>query len=442
VDAISNAYLGLVSHDHVEWLERWNASKQGALLRSWLTEDIVYGRTILSVKRELIAKFISKARGIQMYYNLATQFATGYMHAAFQKAVCTVFGKSGFEVHPGIKCYCASGWSAADVSEWASERAEYRYVYCFDGVNFDASVSVSLLLEKVRVMQQCGVDLAESARAGIVVKGEHRGAFGKIRYKNSGGTKSGFSDTTSGNTLLNLCVCAAAASSLRLRGHILALGDDLIAVFEQEPIGLSDAIHAYGFVPDARTEPSFARADFLSGHFLATPDGRWSFAPSISRLLQRMWWTVSPPSHKRIDIYRGGVASGLCSTYATHRLIRAHMRGRISDDLIPKNDHRPRGAQHRTVADYDFGLCERYGWSPAELRRVERVLTDARDGYNRSDLVDHIFEVDCAPPIPWEPREHSPLGHVCPKRIKRDLNYFTAVERATAQYRSNMVGFR
>lgn len=437
IDAIAQEFLTVVEPDEKLWLARWQLSKQQCLLRSWREDHPAPHKVKLSVKRELLAKLLSKARGIQMYFNLATQYKTGYLHVAFQKALCNIT-RDGYTAYPGVRIYCASGWSAEDISDWASARSGCKHVYCFDGVNFDASVHPGLCEEKCRVMEECSWELAGDVRRGINVDGTFRSDEGSIKYRGQGGTKSGFSDTTSGNTLLNLHVAAAAADRLGFKCDILALGDDLLAACECDPVGWSEEIHRFGFVPEARVVSSFADADFLSANFLERPCGGFSFVPCMSRLLQRLWWTVSPPAPKRLSTYRSGVSSGLFATFGTHRLIRAHLRGRVSADLIPANDHRPRGRQHRSQADYDYGLCRRYGWTTEQLREAEAVIVNAADGYNQAYLVDEMFRVDGCPGIPYEPRQPGPDTAAERKRIERDGLFADLVAADTSRWRSSV----
>jgi hypothetical protein len=251
---------------------------------------------------------------------------------------------------------------------------------------------------KWQTMQACDPLFAAHVRAGFKVRGRFLSRGERIDYTACGTVKSGHNDTTSGNSLINVLICAGAMRSLGMSGHIIVLGDDLLAhvagpARAQE---LCAAEAQYGISPEVKTPAGFAEATFISGSWLF--DGRRHlFMPQPGRLLARLWWTVRPPSQRRVTEYRYGVAMGLLSTYRAFPI--------IGDFLEPYRDdrhhgvpppYRPSGILDVEGFDFDRAFCDRYGLTRSAYRELRSFLRrlPTQPAYYASSPADVILQRD------------------------------------------------
>lgn len=365
------------------WREKWPQHKLAAIDKSRDDDADKPDRIKLNIKREVCHDWITRGRGIQPYVNLRTQSEFGWAHMLWQKALAGVLGGEGssifgYEVYPGVHIAMASGWSAQRLSDWGSAGGGGYWYYERDGKSWDATMSKKLLMRKVRAMRVFSRRLADHVQKGIVVRGRYRQGEVVIKWvTNEGTVKSGQNDTTSGNSFINALICANAFRDVGARGHILVVGDDLIARVDGKYDGLSEAEAAYGITPAFRWFRDIEHCTFISGCWVRSGNG-YLFSPLVGRLLKRLWWTVSPPGRRRLDHYRHGVAVGLLTTYGDHPILRAFLgRYVIPGHTLHGRDipvsHRPGGPLHHPGGWVD-GLCERYGCDPGTLESWCEIL--------------------------------------------------------------------
>lgn len=403
-NAIRDVYRDLLPGSGQRWCDKWPAGKLARIKQSRLNDPVRPSLVDLLVKLEVAHAFVTKGRGIQMYPNLATQAAVGPQQSCFQKALCDVCGGRtdvrGFELYPGIFVAVASGWDVARFGEWATVASQYAHVYERDGKAWDATMSVPLLLCKLRYMSAASRELADFVRRGIICRGKYRGHGDqavRFYYTSVGTVKSGHNDTTSGNSLLNFLICADSCRRLGVRANILVVGDDLIA-FVEKKCNLAETESEYGIRPEARWFRDITQASFISGVWCW--DGRrYAFGPTPGRLLARLWWTVAPPSRRRLADYRHGVASGLLSTFPTHPIVQSLVGNalrRSRETCVPKWQ-----TFTGTAVEFDWhaGLAYRYGVTPqviAQWADYVAAAADAGPGVYEEGPLAWMFDVDLA----------------------------------------------
>nr|WPR18283.1 MAG: hypothetical protein [Crogonang virus 57] len=386
VDAVAYAYRTELPATRAEWLTRWPATKQAAIIRSEHDDPIVRGRVKPTIKRECSHKAPTKPRLIQAYPNLHTQCEFAVEHASFQKALFFAAGSNetrpGYQIFPGIYIAGTSGWTAQQLSTWADDHSGLT-LYERDGERWDSTMQYAHHALKWRVMRACDPRFASSVEEDYVVRGRFSSPHGNVDYTSRGAVKSGHNDTTSGNTLVNLLIAANALHDLGLRGSIIAIGDDLLAAVAGVPdlAAIARRETAYGILPTFERRAGFEQATYASGTWLV--DGsRHVYVPLLGRLLARQWWTTSPPPARGFALRRHGIACGMLARlsgiplyddfYRPHLLPRAHASSALLVD--DPNRFRPSGATDVSGFDFYGALSSRYSLPVVVLQRCALFL--------------------------------------------------------------------
>ncbi len=315
---ISGVYGSLLVSYYDQWIYKWPLSKQIAIKYSDRHDRFAPGKVKSFVKREVVTDEPSRPRLIQGYKTLTTQARFGPEFTVFQKALVTVCDR--FEIFPGITITMASGMNADALAQWMElsllSCRRRPYFIERDGKNWDATMQKMHHLTKLFYMRYCSPQLASFVEKGFRSVGTVLGEQGRLIYRLNGTVKSGHNDTTSGNSLINMLICADTLRLCGLSGHVIVAGDDALIVVDGKPdLDLYLSVEKdFGIVPKARLFTDVIDVSFVSGHWVPIGDGHFIFAPFLGRLLSKLWWTVSPPAAKKIDDYRYSVVMGLSRT--------------------------------------------------------------------------------------------------------------------------------
>lgn len=382
-DAIAFRYGDCVPHNRDAWLAKWTRSKQRAILASEHSDERRPGWVKCTVKREIALAEISSARAIQAYWNLNSQAAWAVEHTAFQKALFATCGGDairGFEVYPGIFVAGCSGWPAERYSQWADEVAHAAVCYYErDGSRWDATMQRCHHQAKWDVMRACDPAFASAVESEFVCDGRFGHGTDAVRYRACGTVKSGHNDTTSGNTLINMLITAAAMRDCGVTGCAVVMGDDLLVAVTN---GFSDFAalarreREYGIEPVYEVHSDLAEASFVSGIWLRGSNGH-IFAPMPGRMLAKLWWTVNPPTARRMRDYCNGVALGLLATYSGVPIIDGFLRPYVQQGCREYVGAYSPHALAGSVADRVVGLeaaFTRYGLAPGDVVRLNDWL--------------------------------------------------------------------
>lgn len=343
------------------WFDKWPLSKRLAISRSLLEEACRPDRVKSFVKREVNHDDPSRPRLIQGYANLATQERFGREFTVFQKSLVEVC--QFYEVYPGITITMASGLNSLQIAEWmsvsmASCRSRPVFLEC-DGSNWDATMSLMHHLTKLFYLEVCSPELADFVDDCFRVIGSVSTRSGLFRYRLVGTVKSGHNDTTSGNSLINMLICAESLHVLGKRGHIIVAGDDsLIVVDGHIDVGCYvDTVTRFGIVPKARVFLEVRDVTFISGCWIRQPFG-YLFVPQLGRLLARLWWTVQPPSNSNFENYRHSVVCGLRPLVGSLPIYREFLAIHDFQDAsivsCDKLKHSPHVLEQLQSVDVDF----------------------------------------------------------------------------------------
>lgn len=372
--------------DFEEWLSKWPKAKQTAILDSLTYDSRDPSLTDAFVKLSSEHQLPSCPRLIQKHATLAAQAQFACEHSRFQKAIFEVLGgdrSDGFEVYEGVRVAGTSGWNASDLADWADRNAGADWWYERDGKRWDASQQRNHHDCKVGVIRPIDPDFARHLERCFRVRGKLRSrgrVRAKITYRSQGTVKSGYNDTTSGNSLVNACISAKALHAVGCRANIIVMGDDMLAAVWGPRIAenIASEERMYGIIPEYKVHDRAADASYCSGHFLY--DGtRHLFVPNFGRSLARLFWTINPVSRRRIALHQHGVASCMLTTYPNHPWYRAwlgkyELRGRPAG--VEK--HKIRGPQADYGFDYERALCDRYGIEEREHHEIIRLLGSVR----------------------------------------------------------------
>jgi hypothetical protein len=266
-----------------------------------------------------------------------------------------------------------------------------------DGKNWDATMQEMHAQLRVSIYACLDPELAAFAQRCMHVRGKFRRGPDVFEYMLRWTVKSGHSDTTLGNTLVNLAIAAAAFTAAGVRASVIAAGDDLLVAcysdYDADVIARAEA--RMGIVPEYRKFTTVEDCSFVSGVFLRARDVLW-FVPKLGRLMSRLWWTVTPPAPRHRAAFMRGVSRGLwlVSELPVYRRL-------LFDSPGNAVKLRPRvhflGDPLRPFGDALSALARRYDVTPQALLALDAHLADltSRPAFVVNDLATHIIRCDC-----------------------------------------------
>jgi hypothetical protein len=303
------------------WMSKWPQAKQAAIRASYAKRLQVFDRLKLMVKREPGHKLMTKSRGIQYDEDPATQALTGPPITRLQKAFCKTF--DGSVRHKGITVTMASGMNSAQLGDWMTNSLLQGATtfYERDGAGWDTSINPDLAEEKCAYYEDIvGPEFAAMLRAQVVCRGAAYGSHNQyVKYTVDATTKSGHSDTTLGNSLLNAMIAVDAMVRCGVTGDVIVAGDDLLVAVHGDFDGhaLAAAEQSTGIVPEWRKFYSYRDVTFISGRWLPN-NGKHVFVPLLGRLLARLGWTCKHMPIKDHQKWRRTVRLGLSPVLGKH----------------------------------------------------------------------------------------------------------------------------
>jgi len=132
--------------------------------------------------------------------------------------------------------------------------------------------------------------------------------------------RSGYNDTTSGNSLINAIATAQALLAAGLEGRILVAGDDMLTavtspirggwtpnLIVERASAVSAALTRFGIMPKWGAFMDVGDTTFCSSGFYRF-GGRLAFLPLLGRQLAKLWWTTKDISPKHRDAYSTAVS--------------------------------------------------------------------------------------------------------------------------------------
>lgn len=401
--AISTEYMMSSVSMRGDWEKKWPGSKLLSILESEIFDIFQPSKVKCFVKREVYHKLPTKARLIQAYSRLVTQARFGPNCWVMQKLLSHVVRR--FDVGDGIDVTFACGLNGLDLSMWM-DSVVLDGVICFverDGERWDSTMNPLLLEFKNRLYSILDREFAGFADQCIWSAGAARTERGVFRYAVGGTVKSGHNDTTLGNSLINAAIAVLACLELGIRASVIVAGDDmLLAVYGEVDLAKYLAVEAkYGIIPVGAKFYQPKHVSFMSGVWVES-NARFWFVPKPGRMLARLWWTVNPPTRKRVDRYKRGVARGLMPTCGKVPVIADLIVPFDTEGEVILSDK----ARMFGVCAYDIkddiwaAFAARYGLNEFELRATCSRLRSLANhvGWYRDDVTDRIMTVDLADP--------------------------------------------
>lgn len=393
-----------------QWLMKWPEHKRREILRSMWLDTIRPDQVKNMVKLEGGWPPATRPRCIQYYPNLATQAIHGPMFSSLQKAYTDQFQEF---CCGDVSVTFGSGLNSQQLGAWM-DRAMARcqdkpHFFESDGKSWDGliqRVHHDLKMLAYSFMDDNFLDFVER---GFSVRGYGRYNEGKLAYSIAGTVKSGHNDTTLGNSIVNAMTIFEVMSDLKYKGSIIVAGDDLVVVVDGnfDEHALAAGISDFGIHPEYRKFDDVVDVSFISGVWFPARDGN-VFTPKPGRLLSRLFWTLRPPSRKKLGQYNHAIALGLLPTCGglpvVGAFLRAHMMAGGPEDynrgIVGSYEHWLR--KFRPDISYDGkvvqSFCERYRLTVSDFDYLEKRLMDkaGRVGLWNDDVGKVICDVDCA----------------------------------------------
>ena len=261
---------------------------------------------------------LKKARLIQMYATLYAQFVSGPMCTAALAALKLIWALptattwprphrvgSGGPIYVSTTC----GNNAKEIGDAVTQilRMGYTAAFEIDGKAFDSTVNEAMHDAVFGVYAACDPALKAYAISARSVRGSFFGVTTRMDYKLWETTKSGHSDTTLANTMINGFIQAEACYEMGLGAHILVAGDDALVFIK--PADASDGKFARychelarrGFNPEGTWFRDATRATFISGMFLRMRNQRVIFLPMLAKMLSKLFYSTTPPPASPIE---------------------------------------------------------------------------------------------------------------------------------------------
>jgi len=390
-----------IDHYREEWINKWPLKKRDAIRFEQATKFVSPSLVKLFAKYEGGHSRPTKGRGIQMYYDLATQALWAPSFTSLQKAFAMIF--NGREFHD-VSITFASGMTHGELGRWMDDTMALGdcVFYERDGKNWDATMARPHHdLKNLWYRKIVGDEFADFVDSCYEVKGSARTPHGLFKYKLSGTTKSGHNDTTLGNSLINAAISYCAMKTLGLRGRIIVAGDDcLVAVYgtRQQAEQLAAVEATFGIVPEAKVFDHWSEVSFISGVWYPSPSG-FCFGPKLGRLLARLFWTTKcVPKRKRVA-WRHSVATGMLQFFGDVPILRAWLQSnvQIGCKVIAVDKLSADFAVVRGGMLVEF-LCQKYEISTADVIETEAFIMSlpSRPGYVSHPVLDKIMSVDLA----------------------------------------------
>lgn len=387
------------------WLAKWPKGKQEAILRSQKEDCLLPNRVKMFVKREGGHKCMTKARGIQMYANLATQAEFAVEYTSIQKAVTRLFDGSK-DFGRGVRVSFASGMNALELGAWMDDvYLNLRNPHFFerDGKNWDACMQREHQDLKNQLYGVAGQRFLDYVNEQFKVLGTARTPGGTFAYELDGTTKSGHNDTTTGNSIVNAAIAYEAMVTMRLTGRIIVAGDDLLVAVEGDfdEDEFADIERGFGIEPEYAKFKSWSDVSFISGIWMPGRTG-FVFCPKPGRLLPRLFWTTKSVSRKKVRAWRHSVASGLRPTCGNLPIIGAWLGKNDPGGTAVehgKDFHIYRDVHHEvdrhTLEQY---FSSRYRVTVEELRECEEWIRNIpiERGLVRHPVLERMADVDNA----------------------------------------------
>lgn len=377
------------------WLHSWPEAKRNAIISSILDHDpVVPDRVKCMVKLEIYLKFMEKARLIQFYINMATQAAYAPEFRAFQAASHRLlrsyrYGTVTLTFGCGLNSLGLGQWLSEAITEFGDSAVFYER----DGKNWDSTMQAPHMEFRAHLLRACNPDLADFAVRGFAVRGSMKTEAGPFTYRSTGTVKSGHNDTSSGNTWVNLCVAAYAAIKLGYTMHIIAVGDDMLAVAGKGFDGrrFADVEATCGIVPEYRVFHDWRDVTFISACFWRTKAGIYFATPLPGRLLAKFFATVRHVSPRHVEDRLHSQITGMLTVCHSLPIIGDFLRAHDTNGKLVKTD---KFIYHFDV-HVDYERCDvyedwvyRYGAPPS-------IVFTGRPGLLLHPYLEDVVNRDC-----------------------------------------------
>jgi len=275
-----------------------------------------------------------------------------------------------------------------------------------------------------------------------------------VHYKCNGSHGSGHSDTSTGNSLLHICINIYILLKAGLTIHevfarilLMVLGDDGASVIPREwkEHYTPEAYAKFGLTAKIQFVNHISEADYCSGLFYYTNEGR-VWGPKIGRHLSKSTYRTLTDTSSIMTNQEWVDATDTAYYYMCHfvPVLRGLYPAPVANSLPIAKGTRVintslYGYNERSLME----MCSRYNVMPNELIELEQLLAKYRHQpvFLTSPLIKIICDVDC--PITKQPaeihnltrEEYSPRDF--DKNIIREPTYIPKYNKLLKQVNAN-----
>jgi len=404
-------YWADLCHHLDKWLEKWPQKKRQMFLKSQLEDDLALNVVKTFLKKEVTIKLspvpvdyvaffvgsvcLEKARAIQTYLNLYSQMYSGPNFYCLQKSFANALLNYSYM---GIDAVMASGMNAQGIARWMERRMHLKFLES-DGKNWDSTMMRQHHEMKYFIYDFVDPFVGNAARKSAKVKGSIRTRHNFIKYYAKYTTKSGHNDTSLGNTIVNIAIGVSLLMHFGLSGSVLAMGDDQLVAFkgDLQPQQCTDYIRTFGIEPELNVFDSWQDVTFISGRFYPSKTGLL-FAPRVSSILDKLFWTVRPVLDKKEEHFRAGIVKCVKCVMNDFPIVGPFLDVHAREinrkvyaeaDISSPDSYKfryifdsPTPASNQLLLDY---ICCKHDVGPWEVRDLEKQIRES----NQYDILTH-----------------------------------------------------
>lgn len=379
----SNLDQSLLANTAGEWRVGKTMVKLNAIDQSKIFDEPKWQDCLAFVKFEVGCKIPTKARLIQGNVNEATAYQFPDVYAAITGALKHIGDE--WVVCDGVRYrfHYAGGMNHNELSDSFSAAvaaAGSQYILDErDGKNWDSTMQLETLTAEALVYDMLKLPvvapfLTRSKECWGRVRCQ---GYAPVKYVTSWKRLSGDWNTSVGNTLISMIICATTVRALpdHLRPAAVEayfMGDDYLGVYTYDqvpsPRDLHEALDHFecrcGITPERGLFRDPLAVTFISLGVWPRRTGGYQFVPQPAKQMVKLFCSVSRLSQKQVAEYNNGICIGFWHTYKDFAMMQTFLKAHYSPGVRGKTLDWYHIAQALTKEDRNVdwrgGFCLRY----------------------------------------------------------------------------------
>lgn len=399
------------------WKKKKTQSKLDSIDRSVVYDRFEFQRAKSFVKREISVKVPKKARLIQGNFNETT----AYHDPDTFKAISHLFEDVRFEAEGvSFALRYTSGCTNADISRLFSDEVAMPTEKLYDerdGTNWDSTMQEPHMRFEASVYSLFDAVIGQRhLQRSTHCKGTIATRDYIIKYVTRWKRLSGDWNTSVGNSIISMAICITAILSLpsHLRPHRVAAffhGDDYLAIYHyhRSPppqvlnTALADLEKSLGITPVRGVFRDPLLVEYISMSVWPCYDGTYFFAPKLSNLFVRLFFSTRPLSQHTADDVCATIAAlapHFVGCEPAERFFAAHRRAWVARRRGIKhagNQFRDCHSLEKLEIDHTPKVHWAYGFAHKYHMPITALHVEVECGSAallRHPAYDHLFECE------------------------------------------------